>query len=339
MSALLIQRRLVNPRTFLPRSLGLPSLFVKSYSSEVNLRENKRIRRSLLYVPCSEERKIQKSLKTKADCVIYDLEDGVSMNRKGQARNLVSNALALEREHKPDLGVRINSIGSGLELDDLQVILQSKNLKTILIPKVQSSNDINIVSNMIDTIAPKENQGEIRIIAAIESALGIMNIKEISTCNPRVDSLLFASEDYCSDVEITRTPSRTELYFARSSVATAAHAYGLDAIDMVCMDFNSPETLVEESLEAVRMGFSGKQAIHPNQVDIIHECFCPNEQTLDRAIRIIKGFEEYSSAGIGAFALDGKAIDIPVVKWAQKVVARAKLGGVDVDSLLAAKTK
>ncbi|PVU93446.1 hypothetical protein BB561_003278 [Smittium simulii] len=311
--------------------LNFTSLLINStrrtYVRATLLDTNKKLRRSLLYVPCSEERKIEKSLKSSADCIIYDLEDGVSLNRKGEARQLVSSALELQRACNPDLGVRINSVGSGM--------LQSKNLDTILIPKVQSPSDINFVSNMIDTLAPEETKSSIKIIAGIESALGLMNIREISTCNPRVDTLLFASEDYCSDVEITRTPSRTELYFARSLISNAAHAYGLQAIDMVCMDFKNQNILKDECSEAVRLGFSGKQAIHPDQIGVIHECFCPSPEVIDRAVRIIKGFEEHSLKGVGAFALDGKAIDIPVVKWAEKIVLKAKLSGIDVEKMFA----
>ncbi|PVV04710.1 hypothetical protein BB560_000778 [Smittium megazygosporum] len=318
-----------------PQLLQSKALLSRAYTIAPMLKSDKKIRRSLMYVPCSEERKIQKSLKSQADCIMYDLEDGVSLNRKGQARQMVTSALELQRDKASELGVRINAIGSGLELDDLQVILQSKKLETILVPKVQTPTDIAFVSNMIDTLAPEETKHKIKIIAAIESALGIMNIREIATCNPRIDSLLFAAEDYCNDTEMTRTPSKIELYYARATVSNAAHAYGLEAIDMVCMDFKSKETLKDECLNGLRLGFSGKQAIHPDQIDMINASFCPSPDVIDRAVKIVKGFEEHSSKGIGAFDLDGKAIDMPVVKWAEKIIIRAKLSGVDVEKLLA----
>ncbi|OLY84879.1 Citrate lyase subunit beta-like protein, mitochondrial [Smittium mucronatum] len=274
--------------------------------------QTRRVQRSLLYVPCSEERKIRKSLSVPADCIMYDLEDGVSLNRKGQARELVSNALQLTRDYDAELG------------------LQSKKLQSILIPKVQKPSDIAFVSKMIDSIAPEESRDNIKIIAGIESALGLMNIKEIATCNPRLQALLFASEDYISDVEGIRTKSRREMYFARATVVNAARAYGLDSIDMVCVDYKSKETLIEECQDAVEMGFTGKQAIHPSQIETIHEMFCPSSESVDKAVRIIKGFEENASDGVGAFELDGKMIDMPVVKWAEKVLAKARLSGIDV---------
>ncbi|KAJ1961979.1 hypothetical protein GGI12_002935 [Dipsacomyces acuminosporus] len=290
---------------------------------------SEKLRRTVLYVPCSEERKIQKSLTSKADCVMYDLEDGVALNRKGLARELVLNALAANN-NKTELGVRINAIGTGLELDDLNVVLRSDKLNTVLIPKVESAKDIHVVSHLIESIAPSQTRDNIKIIASIESALGLMNIREIATASKRVDALLFAAEDYCSDTGITRTPSRKELYYARSTVATAAHAFKLQAIDMVCMDFKNTEVLKDECTEGAQMGFTGKQAIHPAQVDVVQEHFLPPEDIVFRAWRIVKGYQRHYELGKGAFDLDGKAIDMPVVKWAYKVLRRVELAGIDV---------
>ncbi|KAJ2437329.1 hypothetical protein GGI03_009277, partial [Coemansia sp. RSA 2337] len=123
-------------------------------------------RRAVFYVPCSEERKIQKSFTSAADCIMYDLEDGVSLNRKGLARSLVISALGAGPQGR-ELGVRINSIGSGLEKDDLTVILQSAKLDVIMIPKVETPGDIHYVSGLVDELAPESS---VRIIAGIETA-------------------------------------------------------------------------------------------------------------------------------------------------------------------------
>lgn len=280
---------------------------------------NERLRRALLYVPCSEERKIQKSLQTDADCLIYDLEDGVSLNRKGQARQLVQHALALHpSDTKTELGVRINSIGSGLETDDLNVVLGCERLQLIMVPKVQTAQDIRQVAERLE-------DRDIRIVAGIETALGLLNIREIAGADRRVDALLFAAEDYCADTGITRTSSRKELYYARSVVSTTAHALRLQAIDMVTMDFRNKEVLEEESREGMEMGFTGKQAIHPGQVDLVQELFAPSKETLEKARKIVEGYQLNYKAGKGAFDLDGKAVDMPVVKWAYRVLYRAKL--------------
>ncbi|KAJ2745943.1 hypothetical protein GGI20_001758 [Coemansia sp. BCRC 34301] len=289
------------------------------------------LRRAVFYVPCSEERKIQKSLTSSADCIMYDLEDGVSLNRKGLARELVSCALGANT-HSRELGVRINAIGSGLERDDLNIILQSEKLDTIMIPKVETPRDIQYVSKLIDELALPSSK-DIRIIAGIETALGIVNIRDIARADKRVDALLFAAEDYCADTGVTRTSSRQELYHARAVVATTAHAYKLQAIDMVTMDFRNIDVLREESKEGAEMGFTGKQVIHPAQVDVVQECFSPSKEAMLRAWRIVSGYQKHYKLGKGAFDLDGKAIDMPVVKWAYRLLHRAELAGVDVNKI------
>ncbi|CEG63041.1 hypothetical protein RMATCC62417_00253 [Rhizopus microsporus] len=291
-----------------------------------------RPRRALFYVPGSDEKKIYKSISVNADCIAYDLEDSVSPNKKGAARHLVIDALEASEHGKAEKAVRMNAVGSGHELDDLNVILHSKRLQAIIIPKVQGAKDIQFVSRMIDSVAIESQRERIRLIASIESALGFMNIKEIVTADPRLDALIFAAEDYCADVGLTRTPSRKEMLFARQYLVNAAAAYGLQAIDLVCVDYQNKDVLIEECKEGREFGFTGKQAIHPDQIDIIQSLFLPDPKDLERAVRILEGYEHYSQKGIGAFNLDGKMIDMPVVKWAEKVVARAKAGGMDTSS-------
>ncbi|RHZ70266.1 hypothetical protein Glove_273g7 [Diversispora epigaea] len=289
-----------------------------------------RTRRALFYVPGSEERKIKSSLNISADSIVYDLEDSVAFNRKGIAREMVFNILEAAVESKSERTVRINAVGSGLELDDLNVVLQSKHLEGIVIPKVRSAKDIQFVSRMIDSVAPDENRSKIRLIASIESALGIMNLKEIATSDPRLDALVFAAEDYCADVGLIRTPSRKEMLLARQTIVTTASAYGLQSIDIVCVDFRNDDVLIEECKEGREMGFLGKQAIHPRQIDIIQKMFLPDEQDVERASRIVYGYEQHAKKGIGAFDLDGKMIDLPVVKWAERIISRASSGGMTI---------
>ncbi|KAJ2824819.1 hypothetical protein IWW50_003145 [Coemansia erecta] len=283
---------------------------------------HERLRRTVFYVPCSEERKIQKSLATQADCVMYDLEDGVSHNRKTHARTLVTHALSACRAR--ERGVRINAVGSGLEQEDLDVILQAPQLDVILVPKVQSPKDIHYVSRRLG-----EAGRRVRIIAGIETARGLLNVRAIAEADPCVDALLFAAEDYCADTGITRTRTRKELYYARSVVVNTAHAFRMQAIDMVTMDLRDPRVLEEEAREGVVMGFTGKQVIHPGQVDVVQRLFAPQPETVDRAVRIVDGYQKHYVAGKGAFDLDGMAVDMPVVKWAYRVLYRAELAGVN----------
>ncbi|KAF9418486.1 hypothetical protein BGZ94_009688 [Podila epigama] len=292
------------------------------------LEPEKRIRRSIFYVPGSDERKLKSSLSLAADCLVYDLEDGVAHNRKNIAREMVFDALEASEHRKAEKAVRINAVGSGLEFDDLNVVLRSSRLQAIVIPKVQSAKDVQFVSRMVDSVAPFITRKNVRIIASIESALGIMNLKEIATSDPRVDALVFAAEDYCADLGLTRTREGTEMLYGRSAIVTAAHAYGLQAIDLVCMDYKNDDILREECEFGRRMGFLGKQAVHPRQLDIIQRCFLPTDQEIARAADISEGYQEHSKRGVGAFNYNGKVIDLPVVKWAEKILSRGRQGGV-----------
>ncbi|KAI9218081.1 Pyruvate/Phosphoenolpyruvate kinase-like domain-containing protein [Blastocladiella britannica] len=281
-----------------------------------------RVRRSLFNVPGSDERKMTKAKALPADSIVFDLEDGVPMDKKGLARQLVFDALESFDLGRRERAVRINAIGSGLELDDLNVILRSPRLQCIVIPKVSSVADVQFVDRMIDLVAPVPNQGNIRLIACIETAQGVMDLRAISTASPRLDALIFASEDLCADMDMVRTPHRRELLFARSAVVTAASAAGLQAIDLVCIDYKDQAVLAVECAEGRQMGFTGKQAIHPGQIEGIHALFSPTDAEVARATAIVDGYKEYVAKGVGAFVLDGKMIDAPVVRWAERLLAK-----------------
>ncbi|ORZ41351.1 Pyruvate/Phosphoenolpyruvate kinase-like domain-containing protein [Catenaria anguillulae PL171] len=262
-----------------------------------------RVRRSLFNVPGSDERKMAKAKTLGADSIVFDLEDGVPMDRKGSARQLVFDALeSFDLGHR-ERAVRINAVGSGLEVDDLNVILHSTRLQCIVIPKVNTASDVQFVDRMIDSIAPESNRPNIRLIACIESAMGLLNLREIASSSPRLDALVYASEDLCADMGMVRTASRLELLYSRSAVVTAACAYGLQAIDLVCIDYKDHDVLSEECREGRQMGFTGKQAIHPGQIDGIQKHFSPTEAEVQRATKIVEGYREYVAKGKGALCL------------------------------------
>jgi citrate lyase subunit beta-like protein len=123
------------------------------------------------------------------------------------------------------------------------------------------------------------------------------------------------------------------MLFARQLIVNASAAYGLQAIDLVCVDYQDQDMLLQECKEGREFGFAGKQAIHPDQIDIIQKAFLPDPADLERAVRIVDGFQTNSQKGIGAFSLDGKMIDMPVVKWAEKVIARATAGQMQIPEI------
>ncbi len=136
-----------------------------------------------------------------------------------------------------------------------------------------------------------------------------------------------AAEDYCADTNVLRTPSRLELLYARQSVVVAAVAHGIQAIDLVCVDYKNGKVLEEECVEGRQFGFTGKQAIHPSQIEMIHKVFSPSKLEIEKASRVLEGYKAHSELGKGAFSLDGKMIDMPVVKAAQKMLDRARFCG------------
>ncbi len=153
-----------------------------------------------------------------------------------------------------------------------------------------------------------------------------MNLKEIAS-HPRLDALIFGGEDFAASVGATRTQDAVELLYARQAVVTTAAAFGLQAIDIVTIDFKDIEALRKESEFGAQLGFTGKQIIHPAQVEPVQAAFTPNNEAIAHAKRIVETFEARQKEGKGAYALDGKMIDMPFLKNAQKVLDRAKAAG------------
>mmetsp|Transcript_6801 Transcript_6801/g.13410 ORF Transcript_6801/g.13410 Transcript_6801/m.13410 type:complete len:198 (-) Transcript_6801:1995-2588(-) len=176
--------------------------------------------------------------------------------------------------------------------------------------------------------ATTKTKGDIRILAAIESAKGFLNLREIAETAahewngrlyPLVEGLIFASEDYCADVEAIRTPDARELLYARSQLVITAKAYGLQAIDMVHINFRDLDELAIECEAGKQLGFTGKQAIHPSQIAVIHEQFSPSPEDVAFAARVVVAFEASEAIGRGACVVDGIAVDLPVYKRAVKI--------------------
>lgn len=174
----------------------------------------------------------------------------------------------------------------------------------------------------------------INILALIESAKALSDLSSICKATPYLSGLIFAAEDFALDLSLTRTPSLTEFLYARSAIATACRAHNLPStIDLVCTSYkgdSGQKTLEEECLGGKGLGFNGKQCIHPSQVEITQRAFAPDEKEVEWAVRIVIADEKADKQGRGAWTLDGKMIDVPVVGKAQAIVSRADLCGFDV---------
>ena len=279
-----------------------------------------RPRRVLLYVPGDDRHKAQKAAGLGADCVCLDLEDGVALNRRAEARVAVAESLQTLDFGKSERLARINPVGSGMAADDLAAILPARP-DGLVVPKVTGPEDVQWVSQRIAEFDPAS---PMRLIVIIESARALVNLREIAAADPRLDALIFGAEDLSADMGLTRTPEARELDYARGAVVAHAVAFGLQAIDMVCVNFQDVEAVGREAREGAQRGFSGKQAIHPRQIEPIQSAFTPGAAEVEHARRIVEAYAAHAAAGTGAFALDGKMVDMPVVKAAERVLARAE---------------
>lgn len=285
-------------------------------------------RRALLYMPGDDRRKIEKATTLGVDCICMDMEDGVAVTRKAEARAVIAQAMKELDFGKSERCIRINSLGSGFEEFDLVAALAT-NPDSIVVPKIETAEQVKWVSEHIETyeLSSNNNVGSIRLLIGVETAKGILNLREIATSDKRLEAIIFGAEDYAASVGATRTKEGTEVLYARSAVVTACAANDLQAIDMVYIDFRDIEELRVAAQQGAGLGFSGKQIIHPNQVIPVQEAFTPSDDAIAYAQRVVETFISSQKEGKGAYALDGKMIDMPLVKNAQKVLERAKAAG------------
>ena len=285
-------------------------------------------RRALLYMPGDDRRKIEKATTLGVDSICMDMEDGVAANKKAEARAVIALAMKELEFGSSERCIRINSIGSGIEKRDLVAALAT-NPDAVVVPKIETAEQVKWVSEHIESYELSGNLsiGAIRLLVGVETAKGILNLKEIAESDKRLEAIIFGAEDYAASVGATRTKEATEVLYARSAVVTACAANDLQAIDMVYIDFRDLEGLRVEAQQGAGFGFSGKQVIHPNQVSVAQEAFTPSDSAIEYARRIVESFESSQKEGKGAYALDGKMIDMPLLKNAQKVLERARAAG------------
>jgi citrate lyase beta subunit len=279
-------------------------------------------------MPGDNARKIEKAAGLPCDCVAIDLEDGVGPSQKAVAREVTAAALRGTDFGARERLVRLNPVLSDLYSDDLRETLLS-NPDGYILPKVETPDDVREISHRMDKIAIGLGvlASQVRLWAVIETALGLMNLREIAQASPRLTALMFGAEDYAASVGATRSERGEEVLYARSAVVAAAAAYGLDAIDLVRFDLADSVGLEAECRYGRQLGYTGKMAIHPGQLEIINRAFSPSPDEIARAAQIVSAAEQHRAAGIGAFALDGRMIDAPVVKSAENVLARARAAG------------
>jgi citrate lyase beta subunit len=284
-------------------------------------------RRALLYVPGDDRHKIEKALTFEVDCICLDMEDGVAHNRKAEARRTIAAALGELASGASEKLARINPVGSGLEEDDLAAVLPFRP-DGVVLPKVESLEQLQWVSGKIETaeLAHGWPVNSMRMLAGIETARAMLSLKEIAS-HPRLEGLIFGGEDYAANIGAVRTAEAWELFTARSLVVMHAKACGLQAIDMVTVDYRDIGRVRSEAIFGAGLGYTGKQVIHPAQVGPVQEAFTPDAGSIEQAKHLVEAFESHQKEGKGAFGLEGRMIDMPLVKAAQNVLERARAAG------------
>jgi citrate lyase beta subunit len=199
----------------------------------------------------------------------------------------------------------------------------------VLLPKVESAEAIRWLDEHLGQAEKARGwpQGKITMLAMIETARGVVNLASIAGASRRLSALVFGAEDLAGDIGATRTREGWEVFYARSAVVTCAAAFGLPAVDMVYVDYQDEAGLIREARQGAEMGYAGKQVIHPDQVVPVQAAFTPGDEAIAQARRVLEAHEQHQASGVGAFALDGRMVDMPVVRAAEQVLAKARAAG------------
>ena len=277
--------------------------------------------RSLLFVPGNKPDMLSKSLGLDPDVVMPDMEDSVPDAEKGNAREVVASFLPRLAARPPLVVPRVNALETEWANDDIAAVV-GPHVFGISIGKIRTPGDIADVSSRLDGLERRASleTGTIRLIPWIETAEAIVRCFEILTASARIVGAGFGAEDYTNDMGIERLDDESQLGYARSAFCTAARAAGVLAFDTPWFKFRDPVGLRDDSLAAKHLGFKGRFAIHPAQIDTINACFAPSDEEIEQARRVVAAYEEAERRGRGSTSLDGRVIDVPVVKRARAVL-------------------
>ncbi len=275
-------------------------------------------RLSRLYVPGNTPGMMLNAGVYKPCGIILDLEDSVAQDKKEEAKILVRNALCRVNFYGVERMVRINQMPQGL--DDLGYIIPY-NVHLVLIPKCESVKQVEEVAGRIKQVEKESHRSaETFLMPILESALGIENAFDIACSSERIVAMAIGLEDYTADIGVQRTHEGRESFYARTRFVNACKAAGIQPIDSVYSDVADMEGLKQAVSISRSLGFEGMGCIHPRQIKAIHECFMPDQEELEKALRIVEAFREAESQGLGVVSLGTKMIDPPVVKRALNTI-------------------
>lgn len=258
---------------------------------------------------------------------MFDLEDAVSLREKDSARLLVFHALQLPVYRETETVVRINPLNTPFGHLDLEAAVRA-GVDVVRLPKTDCAEDVELLEREVERIerACGREIGSTRLMAAIESASGVINALSIAKASPRLIGIALAGFDYVMDMQTERGDG-TELFYARCAVLHAARAAKIDAFDVVWSDLNDEAGFLKEVDLIKRLGFNGKSLINPRQIELLHNAYAPTEEEVEYAGRVVAAAAEGERKGLGVVSLNGKMIDGPVIDHARRVLQRAEASG------------
>ena len=286
--------------------------------------------RTLLFAPGSRPELLAKAQLGDADAMIFDLEDSVPLNAKDEARKNIADALAAGL--KKPMFLRISNPRAGDFMADLQVLANASslvNVAGVVLPKADDTDDIQAVAKALKDVESKHNmqEGTLSILPLIETCLGLRNGFDIAKASTRVIGMALASAeqgDFMVDLGGRWTPRSLALAYPRSKLVVDARAAGVQwLVDGVFMNLKDTDMLREECLIARELGFVGKMAIHPTQVDVMHTVFSPSELEVAYARGLIAAFRDGEARGVGAVKYEGMMVDYANVRLAERTLALA----------------
>ncbi len=284
----------------------------------------------MLFLPGANAAMLSTSFVYQPDSIMFDLEDAVSIKEKDSARLLVVQTLKLGIYQKMGIEtvVRINALDTPFGLDDLEAVVRA-GVDVVRLPMTHSAEDIHELEAHIERIEKEMNRpvGSTKIIAAIESAEGVVNAVSIAKSSSRMIAIALAAFDYLVDMQTERGDG-TELFYARCAVLHAARVAKIDAFDVVYSNVNDDEGFLREVSHIKQLGFNGKSLINPRQIELLHNAYAPTQKEVDHAKEIVEAAIEGEKKGLGVVSLNGKMIDGPIIARAKSVIELAKMSGV-----------
>ncbi|MFN8643615.1 MAG: CoA ester lyase [Candidatus Binatia bacterium] len=288
-----------------------------------------RLRRSLLFVPGSEPRRLARAREAGADSVLFDLEDAVAPEEKPRARALVAEALRAGGFGGSEAAARVNAPATPFFADDLAAVVAA-GAAAVLVPKSEGAGQLAAVAAAVEARerATGRAPGSVRLLALVETAAGVADARALAAATPRLEALCFGHADFARDLRLPAAdPASPAILHARCAVVLAARASGLAAIDSVCLAVRDDEAMRADAALGVQLGFDGKLCIHPRQVAIANAAWTPTAEQVAGAARVVAAWREAQAQGRGVFALDGAMVDAPVVAAARAILARARAAG------------